>query len=106
MEKLQIFYSFKGNGIVFGFLPTDYENLKKAFSDAQPAMSIFVQYDIRSDFKNYHAQLERFIFPALAGFPKVEDLKKIKLVEFVKTPGRTVTYSINNYEQEVQPLLG
>ena len=80
MEKLRIYYSVKGNGILFGFLPPQLEEFKKIFPDAQPAKGIFVQYDIRSDFKNYHAQLESFIFPALVGFPTNEDLKRIKMV--------------------------
>jgi hypothetical protein len=104
MEKLRIYYSVKGNGILFGFLPPQLEEFKKIFPDAQPAKGIFVQYDIRSDFKNYHAQLESFIFPALVGFPTTEDLKRIKMVEFFKTPDNVVTYTINNYEQEVQSL--
>jgi hypothetical protein len=106
MEKLRIYYSFKGNGISFSLLPSDCNLLKDAFPEAQPAMGIFVQYDIRSDFRNYHAQLENYIFPAIAGLPKMEDLKKISVVEFIKTPGRIVTYEINNYEQEVQPIPG
>ena len=44
------------------------------FPEAQPAKSVFVEYDIRSDFKDYHAQLENYIFPAIAGFSKPEDL--------------------------------
>ena len=40
------------------------------------------------------------------GFFKLEDLKKIKIVEFMKTPERIVTYEINNYEQKIQPVLG
>ena len=108
MEKLTIYYRFKGNGILFGPTSYDYETLKTVFSNAQPAKSIFVEYDWRSDFKNYHAQLENYIFPAIAGFPKAEDLKKIKTVEFMITPGRIVTYTINNniYEPEIQPVCG
>lgn len=106
MEKLRIYYSYKGNGISFGLLPSDFEALKMAFPDAQPALSVFVQYDINSNFKNYHAQLENFIFPTMAGFFKQDDLKKIKIVEFIKTPERIVTYEIKNYEQEVQSIHG
>ncbi|MBL7816604.1 MAG: hypothetical protein JNL70_16405 [Saprospiraceae bacterium] len=108
MDKLTIYYSFKGNGILFGPTSYDYESLKKLFPNAQPAKSIFVEYDRQSDFKNYHAQLENYIFPAIAGFPVSEDLKKIKVIEFMMTPGRTVTYTIKNniYEQEIQPICG
>ena len=106
MEKLRIYYSYKGNGISFGLLPSDYEALKAAFPEAQPATSVFVQYDISSNFKNYHAHLENYIFPTMVGFFKLEDLKKIKVVEFMKTPERIVTCEINNYEQKIQSVLG
>lgn len=106
MEKLRIYYRFKGNGIVFGSAASDYDKLKVAFPNAQPAKSIFVEYDMRSDFRNFHAQLENYIFPALAGFPKPEDLKNIKKAEFILMPDEKITYTINNYEQEVQLICG
>ncbi len=106
MEKLRIYYRFKGNGIIFGSAASDYDVLKKAFPDAQPAKSVFVEYDMKSDFRKYHAQLENYIFPALAGFRKAEDLKNIKTIDFILTPDFTVTYTINNYEQQVQSVHG
>lgn len=106
MEKLRIFYSFKGNGISFGTKAGDYDILKATFPETQPAMSVFVEYDRKSNFKNYHAQLENYIFPALAGFPSPEDLKKIKTVEFILLPGFTVTYTIKNHDKEVQSIRG
>ncbi len=106
MEKLQIDYSFKGNGILFVLSPIELENFKRNFPEAQPAISVFVQYDIKSDFRNYHAQLESYIFPVLVGLPKREDLKKIKHIDFIFTRTQTVTYTIDNYEQKVQPVRG
>ena len=106
MEKLRIYYRFKGNGIVFISGASDYDNLKSTFPDAQPAKSVFVEYDWRSDFKNYHAQLENYIFPALAGFPKSENLKNIKQVDFILMPDEKIAYSINNYEPEIQFVCG
>ena len=106
MEKLRIYYRYKGNGISFVVKPSDYDILKSTFQDAQPAMSVFIEYDRSSGFQNYHAQLENYIFPALVGFQKSEDLNKIKTVEFILTPQFEVTYTINNYEQEVQLVRG
>jgi hypothetical protein len=104
MEKLRIYYRFKGNGIIFGSAASDYDLLKKNFPTSQPAKSVFVEYDIKSDFRKYHAQLENYIFPALAGFQKAEDLKNIKKVDFILTPEFTVTYTINNHEPQSQSL--
>ena len=98
MDKLRIYYRFKGNGISFVVKPSDYDILKATFQEAQPAMSVFIEYDRSSGFQNYHAQLENYIFPALVGFPKQDDLKKIKTVEFIVTPKFEVTYTINNCE--------
>jgi hypothetical protein len=109
MDKLTIYYRFKGNGILFGLISSEHKDLKALFPYAQPAKSIFVEYDIKSDFKNYHPQLENYIYPAIAGFPTSEDLKKIKEIEFILTPERIVTHTINNtklYEPQVQPVCG
>ena len=106
MDKLRIYYRFKGNGIIFGSAASDYELLKKTFPNAQPAKSVFVEYDMKSDFRKYHAQLENYIFPALAGFSKSEDLKNIKTIDFILTPEFKVTYTINNHESQIQPVHG
>ena len=109
MEKIQIYYGVQGDGIVFGLLPNDSRAIKKMFPDSQPPESIFVIYDWRVDFANYHANLEKYIFPALMGLKDDGDLKQFKTIEFVKTPEERVTYTIeqnnNQNEQEIQPLF-
>ena len=108
MEKLQIYYGVQGDGMTFNLMPSVSRALKKKFPDSQPPESIFVVYDWRVDFVNYHANLERYIFPALMGLKNDEDLKQFKTIEFVKTPEEVVTYTIeqneHHYEQEVQSL--
>ena len=110
MEKMRIYYSYKGNGIVFGTYEGDYKRLKSDFPNAQPARSITIEYDRQSNFKDYHPQLENYILPALTGFPKLEDLKQIKTVQFILTPEMVVTYTIEQNqiqnEQKVQPICG
>ena len=108
MEKLQIYYGIQGDGMTFNLMPSVSRALKKKFPDSQPPESIFVVYDWRVDFANYHANLERYIFPALMGLKNDEDLKQFKTIEFVKTPEEVVTYTIeqnnNQNDQKVQPL--
>ena len=107
MEKLQIEYGVQGDGMTFGLRSSDQRVLEKMFPDAQPPESIFVIYDWRVDFVNYHANLEKYIFPALMGLKNDEDLKKIKKIEFVKMPENKVTYTIEQNEQndqEIQPI--
>ena len=108
MEKIQIYYGVQGDGMTFGLLPSAQRAIKKMFPDSQPPKSIFVVYDWRVDFANYHAHLEKYIFPALMGLINENDLKQFKTIEFVKTPEEVVTYTIeqnnNQDEQKIQPL--
>lgn len=107
MEKLRIIYNYRGNGIGFEIKWRDQLDLKKNFPTAQPAEGIFIQYDIKSDFVNYHPNLETYVLPALVGFLNPDDLKKIRHIEFIKMPEGVVTYKIeNNNEPEKTPVFG
>ena len=105
MERLRIYYSFRGNGISFVTSVSDYENFKSLFPDAQPARSVFIEYDWRSNFKENHPQLENYVLPALTGFPNLDKLKQIKDIQFILTPEMKITYAIKN-ESEIQPVYG
>jgi hypothetical protein len=103
MEKIRINYGVQGNGMTFELNINDYKEIKQLYPNAQPAKSIFVQYDMRSNFAEYHPQLEKYVYPALVGFANDEDFKKIKQIEF--SYGHKVTYVIeNNYEQKAESL--
>ena len=112
MEKITIYYGIQGNGMAFRLDVDDYSAIKTLFADAQPSKGIFVEYDFRTNFADYHPHLERYVFPAIVGLANVGDLKKIERIEFVKTPGLTLTYTIEQskkqhyYEQEEQLVLG
>lgn len=107
METLQIQYGVQGNGMTFTLGWSGYRLVKELFPNAQPAKRIFVEYDMKTDFEHNHAHLEKYVFPALLGFPDEKELKKIKTIEFVKTPGFIVTHTIKqNYEQEIQLIPG
>lgn len=107
MENVKILYGVQGNGMTFGLDLNLYFWVKEHYPNAQPARRIFVEFDMKSNFADYHANLENYIFPALMGFPNKEDLKKFKKVEFVKTPEMKVTYTIEqNNEQEIQLIPG
>ena len=105
MDKIQIYYGVQGNGMTFMLDLSDYQAIKKMFPKAQPPKSIFVTYDMKTNFERYHANLEKYVFPALMGFIDDNDLGKIKKVEFVKMPEERVTYTIEQnekHEQEIQ----
>ena len=112
MEKIRIFYGIQGNGVSFGLALGDYNAIKARFPDAQPSKGVFVEYDFRTNFADYRPHLERYVFPALVGLANEADLKQFERIEFVKTPGLTVTYVIeqnkkqDNYEQKEQLVFG
>ena len=111
MEKITIYYGIQGNGVSFGLDIDDYKAIKQTFPDAQPSKGVFVEYDFRTNFADYRPHLERYVFPALVGLADQTDLKKFERIEFVKTPGLTVTYVIeqnkkqHQYEQKEQFVL-
>ena len=108
MEKIRIFYGIQGSNIVFKIDMTDRQMLKSAFPDVQFAESIVVGYDR----KNYNpttwqGQLERRVLPALLGFSDPNFLKKFEKIDFIKTPGMEVTYTIEpTNESKIQSVLG
>jgi hypothetical protein len=112
MEKIIIHYGIQGNGMRFNLSIPSYKGIKDNFPDAQPAKGLFVEYDFRTNFADYHPHLENYVFPALVGLANQADLKKIQQVDFVKTPEKIVTFTIEqnskqkHREQEIQPVLG
>lgn len=100
MDKITIHYGIQGNGISFGLTYNDYQNIKKNFPNAQPSQGVFIEYDIRSDFKTNRPLLEKYVFPALVGMMNEADLKQFKRIEFMKTPEMVVTYVIEQNQQD------
>lgn len=94
MKRVRIQYSIQGNGLVFRTQRGDYLALKENFPNAQPARSVFIEYDFRSNFETYRPQLEKYVCPTLLGFLDETDREKIELIEFRKMPENIVTYTI------------
>jgi hypothetical protein len=108
MKKLNIYYGVQGNGIRFGLNIDDYSTLKQLFPDAQPAKGLFVEYDMKTNFAEYHPHLERYVFPALLGLNKEGDFKGFEQIQFIKTPEMKLTYTIelnhSSNDQKIQSL--
>jgi hypothetical protein len=100
MDKITIHYGIQGNGISFGLTYSDYQSIKKNFPSAQPSQGVFVEYDMRSDFKTNRPLLEKYVFPALVGMMSEAELKQFKCIEFMKTPEMEVTYIIEQNQQK------
>jgi hypothetical protein len=104
MDQLSIHYGVQGNGIKFGLTLRTYQAVKAAFPNAQPAKGVFVEYDMRTNFAEYHPHLERYVFPALLGLPDEADLKQFRKIDFIKTPEMVITYTIEQNDQKIQSL--
>ncbi len=108
MDTLTIHYGIQGNGVSFRLTYEDYNKLKKLYPEAQPSKGVFVEYDMRSDFKLHRPQLERYVFPTLVGMFDEDMLKNFKHIEFIKTPEMQVTYIIEQtspqYDSQIQSL--
>lgn len=83
------------DGLTFSITPSLRALIKKLFPDSRPANRIFVAYDTKSDFENQYKRLETYIYPALLGLDKAEDLRKLHEIEFVDTQSGAVLHKVN-----------
>ncbi len=78
------------DGYNYSLLPSMRDLIKKLFPGSHPANSIFVGYDTKSDFEQYHSKLERYIYPALLGVDKEQIRGQVDEIEFVNTDTGTI----------------
>jgi hypothetical protein len=95
MNAIRINVNKQMDGLTFSLTPTLRELIKKIFPDSHPANRIFVAYDTKSDFENQYARLETYIYPALLGIDKDDDLKKIDEIKFVDTQSGAILHTVN-----------
>lgn len=82
MDAIKIGVNKNMDGYVFSLAPAIRDSIKKSFPHAQPANTIFVAYDMRSDFQHYIGGLEQHIHYILLGIGDKKDLQKIKEIEY------------------------
>ncbi len=95
MNAIRINVNKQMDGLTFSITPTLRELIKKIFPDSHPANRIFVAYDTKSDFENQYARLETYIYPALLGIDKDDDLKKIDEINFIDTQSGAILHTVN-----------
>ncbi len=76
MEALKINVNKQLDGYAFSIGPSVRKKLKSWFPNAYPANSLFLSYDIKSDFQLPFDKFEVNIFPVLFGVGDQEELKK------------------------------
>ncbi len=95
MTAIQINVSRQMNGITYSLTPSIRSLIKKLFPRALPANTIFVAYDVKSNFEQQCGEVSEHIYPALFGVATEADLKKkIGEVEFVDTATGKVIRSV------------
>jgi hypothetical protein len=76
MEALKINVNKQLDGYAFSIGPSVRKKLKSWFPNAYPANSLFLSYDIKSDFNLPFDKFEVNIFPVLFGVGDQKELKK------------------------------
>ncbi len=95
MSSIEITVNKQLNGFTFAIMPSMRELIRKLSPGSQPANTIFVSYDVQSDFESNISQLENYIFPALLGIKNLKDLEQINEIEFIDPHTRNVLHSVN-----------
>jgi hypothetical protein len=95
MYAIRISVNKQMDGLTFSITPSLRAFIKKLFPNSHPANRIFVAYDTKSDFEDQYKRLETYIYPALLGLDKADDLKKINEIEFIDTQSGAVLHKVN-----------
>ena len=91
MEALKINVNKQLDGYAFSIGPSVRKKIKSCFPNAYPANSLFISYDIKSDFMLQFDKFEGNIFPVLFGIGDQHELRK-KVNEIILF---IVSYSID-----------
>ena len=84
MEPIIINVYKQMNGYTFSLPLSIRQRIKDWFPDAHPANTLFISYDIKSDFEKYYSQLENYIYPALLGIADKNSLNdKVREIQFI-----------------------
>jgi len=101
MISIKIKINKQLDGYSFSIAPSIRDYIKQLFPNAHPANNIFVAYDTSTDFDLYYGKLENYIFPALLGIDKEEDLKKIDEIEFADAISGNTLHKVTPHDQKV-----
>ncbi len=91
METIKVNVNKTMDGLTFSLLPSLRDLIRKNVSGAMPVNSIFVSYDVKSNFDAYFDNLQKHILLALLGMDS-EQIKN-QNVEFIDTQTKRILYS-------------
>lgn len=91
METIKVNVNKTMDGLTFSLLPSLRDLIRKNVPGAMPVNSIFVSYDVKSNFDAYFENLQKHILPALLGMDS-EQIKN-QNVEFIDTQTKRILYS-------------
>jgi len=95
MNAIRINVNKQINGYTFSILPSMRDIIKKLYPGSHPANTIFVSYDVQSDFESNIGKLESYIYPALLGIDNKKDLDLINEIEFIDPQTDNVLHRVN-----------
>jgi hypothetical protein len=97
MENLTINVSKQLDGFTFSLTPLTRQTIQKEFPSANPIQSIFVAFDVKSNFEQLYGKIQKYIYPALTGIPdNNDDFKKIEKIKFVDPLTNKELYSFSS----------
>jgi hypothetical protein len=95
MENLTINVSKQMDGFTFSISPLTRQNIQAEFPAANPVPSIFVAFDVKSDFELLHDKIEKYIYPALTGIPE-KNRDSVEVVRFIDPMTKRELYHISS----------
>ena len=94
MNTIKIRVSKQMDGYTFWTLPSARQIIKNVSPNFRPANTIFISYDLGSDFEHYYGKLESIIYPALLGIDNQSELaEKVDEIQFIDTENEKVIHS-------------
>ena len=91
METIKINVNKTMDGLTFSILPSLRDLIRKTVPGAMPVNSIFVSYDVKSNFEAYFGSLQKHILPALLGMD--DEQVKMQNIQFIDTQTKKILYS-------------
>ncbi|AEI48304.1 MULTISPECIES: hypothetical protein [Runella] len=90
METIKVNVNKTMDGYTFSILPSLRDLIKRTVPGAMPVNSIFVSYDVKSNFEAYFGNLQKHILPALLGmdYEQVQNQN----IQFIDTQTKKVIY--------------
>ena len=83
MNSIQVDVSTQIGGMTFSLAPSSRKQVKELFPNAFAVNSLFIAYDVKSEFEIHPGELLMHVCPALIGASEEEIFKRVEEIRFV-----------------------